>query len=113
MRLDEGGKLTLANAGHLPPYLNGAEFPFAGSMPLGLVENAAYAQTSVEMRAGDRAVLLTDGVPEARNAQADLLGFPRVETLARNGAAAGAIADAAQQHGQNDDVTVISIARRA
>jgi hypothetical protein len=113
VRLDEGGMLMLANAGHLPPYLNGTEVPFAGSMPLGLVEDAAYTQASLEMRAGDRAVLLTDGVPEARNAQGDLLGFSRLEALLRSRADVSDLANAAQQHGQNDDVTVISIGRRA
>ena len=65
------------------------------------------------MRAGDCAVLLTDGVPEARNEQGALLGFSQVGTLLRDGAGARAIADTAQQHGQNDDLTVISIAREA
>src|SRR5262249_52297841 len=68
VRLDDQ-LLTLANAGHLPPYVNGAEIPLAGSLPLGLVESAGYTQTSLEMRAGDRIVLLTDGIPEARNPQ--------------------------------------------
>lgn len=112
IRVDEGGRLTLANAGHLPPYLNGNEIPFTGSMPLGLAENAEYAQTSFEMLVGDRAVLLTDGVPEARNEEGTLLGFTRVGSLLRDGATAKAIADTAQQYGQSDDVTVISITRR-
>ncbi len=63
------------------------------------------------MKAGDRAVLLTDGVPEARNEGGVLLGFPRVESLLREGASARMVADTAQQYGQNDDITVISIAR--
>jgi hypothetical protein len=113
VRVDEGGKLTLANAGHLPPYLNGAEVPFLGSVPLGLVENAAYPQTVLEMRIGDRAMLLTDGVPEARNAEGRLFGFSRVEKLVRNHADAAAVADDAQQYGQSDDITVISIGRLA
>ena len=113
LRLDEDGRVVLANAGHLPPYLNGAEIPFAGSMPLGLVESAVYADTSLEMRAGDRAVLLTDGIAEARNGRGELLGFPRVESLLREGASARSIAEIAERHGQEDDITVISIARRA
>src|SRR5205823_2235480 len=106
VRLDEGGKLTLANAGHPPPYLNGTELPFAGSLPLGLVVTAEYAQTSLEMRSGDRLVLVTDGIAEARDVQGSLFGFPRVELLLREGASARAVAEAAQQHGQNDDLTV-------
>ena len=110
VRLEEQGRLTLANAGHPPPYLNGAEAAFPGSVPLGLVENTAYLQTNIQMRAGDEVMLITDGIPEAQNAQRVLLGFPRVESLLRGGATARFIADTAQQHGQSDDLTVIRIA---
>jgi len=113
IRLDEGGKLAMANAGHIPPYLNGIEMPCAGSLPLGMAEGAEYAQTSLEMQEGDRLVLLTDGVVEARNALGALFGFPRVESLLRDGAPGRALADAAQEHGQDDDITVIRISRRA
>ena len=113
IRLEHSGQLTLANGGHLPPYLNGTEVPFAGSTPLGLVETADYAQTTLELAAGERVVLLTDGIPEARNEQGELFGFPRTESLLREGASPRNVADAAQQHGQQDDLTVINIARRA
>jgi serine phosphatase RsbU (regulator of sigma subunit) len=58
-------------------------------------------------------VLLTDGIAEAQNEQRVLLGFTRVETMLRQGATAAGLADAAQHHGQNDDMTVISVARAA
>ncbi len=112
VRLDDDGRLALANAGHPPPYLNGKEIPFAGSIPLGLIETASYMRTTLEMRAGDRALLLTDGIAEARNARGGLFGFSRVESLLREGASAWTVAEMAQQHGQNDDLTVISIARQ-
>jgi len=111
VRVEEQGRLTLANAGHPPPYMNGAETAFPGSMPLGLVEDAVYEQTSIEMRVGDAAVLVTDGVAEAQNEQHTLLGFPRVESLLREGASAKHLAEVAQRHGQADDRTIISIAR--
>jgi serine phosphatase RsbU (regulator of sigma subunit) len=109
----DAGLLTLANAGHLPPYLNGSEIPLAGSLPLGLVESVSYAQTCLEIHTGDRVVLLTDGIPEARNQQGMLLGFPKVESLLRDGANARTVAETAQHFGQDDDLTVISIARMA
>jgi hypothetical protein len=111
VRLEDGGRLVMANAGHPPPYLNGREFPFAGSMPLGLDETAAYEQTSLEMAAGDVTVLLTDGIVEAQNEQRELLGFLRVERLLLEGSSARVVADTAQEHGQNDDLTVIGITR--
>jgi hypothetical protein len=113
VRLEKGGRMALSNAGHPSPYMNGIEIPFVGTMPLGLVATTVYPQVNVEMRAGDRAVLLTDGIPEARNEQGALLGFSRVEALVREGASARTVAETAQQYGQNDDLTVISIARQA
>ena len=111
VRLEDNGRLTLANAGHPPPYLNGLEFPFAGSVPLGLVENSEYEQPELEIEVGDRMVLVTDGIAEARNKQRELLGFSRVESMLQEGASARSVAELAQQHGQEDDLTVIGIAR--
>jgi hypothetical protein len=108
-RLEERGELTLANAGHLPPYLNGIEIALAGSLPLGLVESASYEQTTVEMAAGDVTVLVTDGICEAQNERHVLFGFARVESMLREGASAGDLAQAAQHHGQNDDLTVLRV----
>lgn len=113
VRLDGNGELAVANAGHPSPYINGAEIPFAGSVPLGLVQESMYAQANVQMQQGDVAVLMTDGVAEAQDAQRVLLGFSRVESLLREGADAKTVADTAQQFGQQDDLTVISIARLA
>jgi hypothetical protein len=111
VRFGEQGMLSVANAGHPPPYINGSEMAFKGSMPLGMIEDAAYEQTSLEMLVGDEAVLVTDGVAEAQNKQHVLLGFQRVESMLREGASARRVAEVAQEHGQADDLTVISIAR--
>ncbi len=113
VRLEEHGHLTMANAGHLPPYMNGVELELGGSLPLGLVESATYEQTTVEMAAADVAVLLTDGICEAQNERRVLFGFARVESMLREGASAGDVAEAAQQHGQNDDLTVLRVVRAA
>jgi hypothetical protein len=113
VRLGAGGNLALATAGHPSPYLNGREVPLAGSLPLGMSEPQSFAQTTLDLRVSDRVVLLTDGIPEARDEDGVLFGFPRIESLLRDGASAKALADAAQQHGQNDDITVIAISRTA
>jgi serine phosphatase RsbU (regulator of sigma subunit) len=110
LRLEDGGSVSIANAGHLSPYVNGIEIPFAGSTPLGIIEDAAYEQMSLQMSAADVAVLLTDGIAEAQNERRELLGFSGVESLLREGSSAKALADAARKHGQTDDLTVISIA---
>jgi hypothetical protein len=110
-RLEGQGRLTIGNAGHLPPYLNGVELSLPGSLPLGLYARAEYEQLSLEMAPGDAVVLLTDGIAEAQNAARELFGFERVESMLQEGATAKIVADAAQLHGQNDDVTVLRLAR--
>jgi serine phosphatase RsbU (regulator of sigma subunit) len=113
MRLEADGRVTLANAGHLPPYLNGAEIAVAGSLPLGVSTDASYEQSAFVLRGGDRLFLLTDGIVEAQNQAGELLGFARVETMLREGATAHALAEAAQAVGQADDMTALCIERLA
>jgi len=113
VRLDPSGQVAFANSGHLPPWLNGAEVAFSGSLPLGLLPSVHPEQGALEMHAGDRLTLLTDGVVEARDRQGLLFGFERTGSLLRDGASPLAIADAAIHHGQDDDLTVISIVRKS
>jgi serine phosphatase RsbU (regulator of sigma subunit) len=111
VRLDPSGRVTIANAGHLPPWLNAVELAFAGSVPLGILASETPEQIILEMRSGDRLTLLTDGVVEARDSQGVLFGFDRTQSLMRE-ASPFALAEAALHHGQNDDLTVISILRK-
>jgi hypothetical protein len=110
-RLDPSGRVTIANAGHLAPWLNGDEIAFTGSLPLSIVASAKPEQVVLEMRSGDRLTLLTDGVVEARNPQGVLFGFERTQSVLRQDPSPLALAEAAIHHGQDDDLTVISILR--
>jgi hypothetical protein len=105
------GRTVVANAGHLPPYLNGREMALPGSIPLGLVESAPVEVLRLQLETGDRLILLTDGVAEARNRQSELFGFERVTGLAREDRTSMEIAAAAQDFGQEDDITVLRIER--
>jgi serine phosphatase RsbU (regulator of sigma subunit) len=58
---------------------------------------------------GDTLLLMTDGVAEAQNAAGQLFGFARIEEMVRTGAAASALASAAQAFGQEDDITVLTV----
>lgn len=113
VRLDPSGRIALANAGHLPPWLNGAEITFAGSTPLSILASVTPEQAVLEMRHGDRLTLITDGVVEARDLHGTLFGFDRTESLLGQKVSPLALADAASRHGQDDDLTVISILRTA
>ncbi len=112
-RLDPSGRVTVANAGHLAPWLNGDEIAFTGSLPLSVVASATPEQVVLEMHSGDRLTLLTDGVVEARGPQGVLFGFDRTQSVLRQKSSPLALAEAAIHHGQDDDLTVISILRTA
>ena len=85
VRLDPSGSVTVANAGHLAPWLNGVEVAFSGSLPLSVVASATPEQVVLEIRPGDRLTLLTDGVVEARDQQGILFGFERTGAMMRSG----------------------------
>lgn len=101
------GLLTLANAGHLPPYLNGRELPIPASLPLGIIAGARYESITVPLLPGDRLTFVSDGVVEAQAKSGELFGFDR--TLAISREPAMRIAEAARAFGQLDDITVVTL----
>jgi hypothetical protein len=101
------GKLIVANAGHLAPYLEGKELPIENGLPLGLDPHAIYPESQFQIPPGARLTLLTDGVVEARSKSGELFGFER--TAAMSAEPAEKIAQAAQQFGQEDDITVLTL----
>jgi len=113
LRIDADGSVTLANAGHLAPYLNGKALMLEGSLPLGMLEKAEFSLMRFELRPEDRLMLLSDGVAEATDADGNLFGFDRVQDLLRTTTSAAEIARAAQAFGQLDDISVISVTRTA
>lgn len=104
-----GGELVLANAGHLPPYLNSQEIAVPGGLPLGVVPEVTYEEIRLYVHPGDRILFLSDGVVEARRPSGEIFGFDRVHSLATQ--SAGYIADAAKTFGQSDDITVLTVRR--
>jgi hypothetical protein len=105
-QLSPAGRLTLANAGHLSPYRNGEEVQIESGLPLGIVSGIEYSETVIELVAGDRIVMVTDGVVEARSSSGELFGFDRTRAISVQPAAQ--MASEAQAFGQNDDITVLS-----
>ena len=103
------GTLTVANAGHLAPYLNGKELSVIPGLPLGIADEAEYSEISCQLGLGNRLTFISDGVVEARDAKGELLGFERMTALTSR--AAAEIAEAAQRWGQEDDITVLTVAR--
>jgi hypothetical protein len=109
LRLDPDGTATVANAGHLAPYLGCTEIPVESGLPLGLAAQAEYAESSFHLDTGGEITLVTDGVAEARAKTGELFGFERTASIAILSAAH--IAATAQAFGQQDDITVLKIRR--
>ncbi|QDU75381.1 Serine/threonine-protein kinase PknA [Bremerella volcania] len=78
------GKVTIANAGHGPPFLqrpNQRASPVGEEgigLPLGIVEDMEYDLTEVMMQLGDKLILISDGVNEAMNSAGDMYGYDRL-----------------------------------
>jgi hypothetical protein len=105
------GSATIANAGHLSPYLDGQEIELPGALPLGLVSGVPYEIHRFHFPSGSRLTFYSDGVIEAQNQGGELFGFDRGRELSTESAAT--IANAAKQFGQSDDITVVTITRAA
>ena len=103
------GTMTVANAGNPAPYLNGEEMAVEPGLPLGILGEASYAETRYQIAPNDRLTFVSDGVVEATNPQGELYGFERTEAISNQ--PAKAIAEAATQFGQEDDITVLSVTR--
>jgi hypothetical protein len=111
LRIDHEGRALLANAGHMPPYLNDQAIAIDGSLPLGMLPEADCTVSRFQLAEGDRLVLMSDGIVEAIDADGQLFGFERVDALLKTRLSASEVADAAQSFGQEDDISVISVMR--
>ena len=111
LRIDPDGKVLLANAGQLPPYLNGKEIVMEGALPLGIVSEVEFSITSFTLNFGDSLILMSDGVVEATDERGDLFGFERIDAMLRQKATAWDIAEAAEAFGQEDDILVLQVSR--
>jgi sigma-B regulation protein RsbU (phosphoserine phosphatase) len=111
-RLASDGRLTMANAGHLAPYLNGTELTTKNGLPLGIMAQSDYEDSQHLLAARDTLVFVSDGVVEARDKTRNLFGFERLQQVLSERLGADSIARRAQKFGQEDDITVISVSRQ-
>lgn len=83
----ERGTATLVNAGLPDPYLLRAgepPLPLAvpgPRLPLGARREVAYEALTVDLRPGDRILMLTDGLAEAPTSEGEPLGYPALAGL--------------------------------
>lgn len=117
-------RIRFCNAGHNPPILvraDGSVVRLAAGGPVlsRLTSSTRYEEGEQELRAGDRVVLFTDGVSEARDAGENDFGEPRLEELAsthRNLGARDLVARIVEEVSSftggrtEDDVTLVAVA---
>ena len=81
----DAGAITYANAGHYPPIVVRADGTTerldAGGAVLGVFSDRLYEQGQTAFGRGDRLVMFTDGITEARNAREDEFGEERLVDL--------------------------------
>jgi serine phosphatase RsbU (regulator of sigma subunit) len=80
--LDDAGRLEFINAGHPSPILirkDTVEEAFTeGSFPVGLVPEAEFTTSTLQLQPNDTMVLFSDGVTEAMDPEEELYGVPRL-----------------------------------
>ncbi|HEY1271375.1 MAG TPA: SpoIIE family protein phosphatase [Terriglobales bacterium] len=115
-RISRDGVLEYVNCGHVPPLLvSGSEVvrPEHGNLPVGLLAEATYESARLQLKSGDRFVIVTDGVTEAENARGDFFENNRLESVASQGSGLeGIFRSVAEFCGGtplNDDCTVVEL----
>jgi len=120
----EAGRLTAASAGHPRPLLwrrregRVEELPLGGTV-IGRLRRADYEEISVDLEAGDRLLLFTDGIPEARGPGGEAFGDQRLQdflarraALSSEGIAEDLLKEVAAWRGQaatDDDLTIVAV----
>lgn len=76
-----------ASAGHPPPRLirddKVRRLDVVSGIPLGIDAESSYQETVVQLYAGDRLVLFTDGITECTNASGEMFGDQRLDETLR------------------------------
>ena len=111
LRLDAGGRCTIASAGHPAPFLNDKEMEIPGALPLGIDPNFKYEEKQIQIVPGDRCALYTDGLLEARSPDGEIFSFERLQELFATAPDAAKASEAAVSFGQEDDITVLTLTR--
>lgn len=124
--LDRTGTLEFLRGGHPSPLLirNGkiSDVYTDGTFPVGLIEEATYGVTRMQLEPDDTLVLFTDGIIEAANTQKELFGFQRLREVIEPHVCSSieviqkAVLDAVEEFsrgaGQADDITLLIVRYR-
>jgi serine phosphatase RsbU (regulator of sigma subunit) len=120
-------EIIMVSAGHMPPMVRTANGEVqevgdeAVGLPLGIVEGMDYDQFQFTLQPGEIAVLYTDGINEAMNADEDEYTIPRLKVMVSKPAPSieslgeAVVADVRRHIGQRaqyDDMCIVAFGRR-
>ncbi len=122
----EDGSIGLCSAGQTQPLLMSAKTAEAtlvetvgDTFPLGILDDANYEETQLQMEPGDKVVFYTDGIVEAMNKHEDMYGFERLQEVIKSSPAETAealmndiirsVSDFTGAAPQHDDLTIIVV----
>ena len=123
----ESHRLVIANAGHMPPLIrwpDGSVNPLThadSGMPLGVVSDQEFSETTVEVAPGTSFIWYTDGITEAMNGKRQIYGRHRLARCVGRAAAAGKpllrsiLTDVEQfshSRSQRDDMCLVCLQRK-
>ena len=120
------GSVGLCSAGQTQPLLLSAKTAEAtlvetvgDTFPLGILDEANYEETQLQMEPGDKVVYYTDGIVEAMNKHKDMYGFERLHEVVNSSPAETAealmkdiikdVSDFTGTAPQHDDLTIIVV----
>ncbi|HTK94310.1 MAG TPA: SpoIIE family protein phosphatase [Terriglobales bacterium] len=118
-KLTPDGTFEYVNCGHVPPLIvSGSEVVRLGqsNLPVGLLRDATYEAGTVKLKAGDRLIVVTDGVTEAENKEGEFFGYERLEEIAKTQLLDGifnTVREYAQGVPLGDDCTIFELTYRA
>ena len=122
----ESHRLTLANAGHLPPLVRKADGTLSAvtesetGLPLGISPEHVYHDTVLELQPDEVVLMYTDGVTEAMNGEREIFhrrrlegslahAPGRVEQVIRT--VVSDVEEFAEGHAQRDDLCMVGLRR--
>ncbi len=121
--LEEDGTMRWSNAGHCSAILARASGAVqslrSNCRPVGLFADAEFAEDSCQLFSGDKLLIYSDGVSEARSSTGELLGEQRLEEAAKEHARHGTaeffdsmlatVRDFAGDGPHDDDLTMLAL----
>jgi sigma-B regulation protein RsbU (phosphoserine phosphatase) len=118
----ERRRLTYVNGGHIPPFVLRADGGLtrldAGGAAVGLIDEVAYDSGAIDLAAGDRIAMVTDGMTEARSVRDEEFGEQRLVKALRRGssrpadaveALMAAVSGWSGDAGYTDDLTALVV----